>query len=74
MFSDYAVRYADRNETMSTTLDMSEPSSPQSFLVEPDTPGPMNRACLLDDSKFLVDGSDDDCNDLSSVTVPETPR
>lgn len=57
--------YANSNETMSA-LEMSEPSSPQSFLVEPDTPGPMNRACLLDDS--------DDCDDLSSVTVPETPR
>ncbi|XP_076127727.1 uncharacterized protein LOC143108971 [Alosa pseudoharengus] len=58
---------------MNTALEMSEPSSPQSFLVEPDTPGPMNRACLMDDSNLLVDDSDGDCNNLSSVTVPETP-
>ncbi|XP_012697969.1 uncharacterized protein si:ch211-59o9.10 [Clupea harengus] len=58
---------------MSTALDISEPSSPQSCLGEPDTPGALNRACLRDDSSLLVEDSDGDCKDLSSVTVPETP-
>lgn len=61
-------------KAMSTALDISEPSSPQSCLGEPDTPGALNRACLRDDSSLLVEDSDGDCKDLSSVTVPETPR
>ncbi|KAL2093581.1 hypothetical protein ACEWY4_010893 [Coilia grayii] len=57
---------------MSNALDFLSEGE-QSYLEEPNTPASLNRARVIDDSDLLVDDSNDDCQDLSFVTVPETP-
>ncbi|XP_028814822.1 E3 ubiquitin-protein ligase RLIM isoform X2 [Denticeps clupeoides] len=55
-------------------MDLSEPSSPLSFLEGGETPGPLNRACLLDESSLLFGETsvEDGCYVYPEV-VPETP-